>query len=145
MPFNSSVVFVPSPILHQKYLPLHHNTSGPGRKYMCFLPSFISVSTFFPPSMCAESSYTNVMQQNSDVSVCPAVIVLSVHILKDIVLNGAACCWLGCMSILNRAFKFLMIIEIISEHPSGTWDCCLGPFYSSCYHIRLIFVCIEHL
>lgn len=96
----------------------------------------------FPPSMCAESSYTNVMQQNSDVSVCPAVIVLSVHILKDIVLNGAACCWLGCMSILNRAFKFLMIIEIISEHPSGTWDCCLGPFYSSRYHIRLIFVCI---
>lgn len=114
MPFNSGVVFVPSPILHQKYLPLHHNTSGPGRKYMCFLPSFISVSTFFfsPLSMCAESSYTNVMQQNSDVSVCPAVIVLSVHILKDIVLNGAACCWLGCRSILNRAFKFLMIIEI---------------------------------
>lgn len=37
-----------------------------------------------------------------------------------------------------------MIVEmiLISEHPSGTWDCCLGPFYSSYYRSRLIFVCI---
>lgn len=41
--------------------------------------------------------------------------------------------------MLKRAM-FLMIVEIISEHPSGTWDCCMGPFYSSCYYIRLIFV-----
>lgn len=110
--------------------------------YICFLPSFIIISRFimfFQPCVLNLVTLTLCSRTLTCLSVCPAVIVLSVHILKDRVLNGTACWRLGCRSTLKRA-TFLMIVEIISEHPSGTWDCCLGPFYSSCYHVRLIFV-----
>lgn len=138
VPFNSSDA-PPPPLPYMKHLPLHHNTSGPGRKYMLSAIIYQRIYFFFHPCVLNLVTLTLCSETLTCLSVCPAVIVLSVHILKDTVLKETACCRIGC-----RSAMFLMIAEIvfISEHPSGTRDCCLGPFYLNCYHICLIFVCI---
>lgn len=104
VPFNSSDVFVPPSLLYMKYLPLHHNTSGPARKYMlsAVINQCIYIFVFHP---CVLNLIRLMLYSKTltSLSVCPAVIVLSVHTLKDIVLNGTACCRIACRSVRNRA------------------------------------------